>query len=176
MRSKLGPARPRQKQRHDFLDPGGLAGALTLLASVLEKLGAVYAKASEEALRLAERVLAPAGPIPRRAVRGLLGRALRNGAWGALPWETRALLLATARAPVRVYRSPMLLALLRRVWLLVELATMRGKAVVAALTHLLARGVAQGLYSLLRRGLDKLIAIGIQVLNNPWLQGIIPAT
>ena len=148
---------------------------MTLLANVLERLGSLYAEASEEALRLAERVLAPAGPIPRKAVRGLLGRALRNGAWRTLPRETRALLLATARAPVRVYRSPALLALLRRAWLLVELATMRGKAVVAALAHLLTGGAAQGLHMLLRRGLDKLIAIGIQVLNNPWLQRIIPA-
>ena len=150
-----------------------MAGALTLLASVLERLGQLYAEAYERALRLGERELAPAGPVPRVAVRGLLGRALRNGAWRALPRETRALLLAAAHAPVRVYRSPALLALLRRAWLLVELATMRGKAVVAALTHLLARGAAQGLHGLLRRGLDKLIAIGIQVLNNPWLQRII---
>ena len=150
-----------------------MAGALTLLATVLERLGQLYAEASERALRLAEWVLAPAGPVPRSAVRGLLGRALRNGAWRTLPRETRALLLAAAHAPVRVYRSPGLLALLRRAWLLVELATMRGKAVVAALAHLLARGVAQGPYSLLRRGLDKLIAIGVQVLNNPWLQRII---
>ena len=146
------------------------------MANVLERLGSLYAEASEEALRLAEHVLAPAGPIPRKAVRGLLGRALRNGAWKTLPRETRALLLATAQAPVRVYRSPALLALLRRAWLLVELATMRGKAVVAALAHLLTRGTAHRLHSLLRRGLDKLIAIGIQVLNNPWLQRIIPAT
>ncbi len=143
---------------------------MTLLAVALERLGSLYTEASEEALRLAEDILAPAGPIPRKTIRGLLGRALRNGAWKTLPRETRALLLAAARSPVRVYRSPRLLALLRRAWLLVELATMRGKAVVAALTHLLARGVAQGLYSLLRRGLDKLIAIGIQVLNNPWLR------
>lgn len=148
---------------------------MTLLANVLERLGELYIDAYQRAVRVAEALLAPAGPVPRKVVARLLGRALRNGAWRGLSNETRAFLLAAARAPLKVYRAPLLLALIRRAWVLVELATTRGRAVVAALMHLIARGAAQRPYSLLRIGMGRLIAIGIQVLNSPWLQRIIPA-
>ena len=148
--------------------PGGRSGALTLLAALLERLSNAHAEAREKALEIAERLLAPAGPIPQPAVRRLLARARRNGAWPMLPRETRALLAAAAAAEARVYRSPVLLALLRRAWLLVEQATARGKAVVAALTHLLATAPHR-LAKILARGLDALIALGVQLLNHPLL-------
>jgi len=141
---------------------------LTLLADALEALGSAYAAASERALALAERLLAPAGPISRPALRSLLARARRNGAWPRLPREIRALLVAAAQAPVRVYRSPLILPLLHRTWLAVELATARGRAVVAALAHILSRG-PRLLAGILARGLDTLIALGIQLLNHPLL-------
>ena len=143
---------------------------MTLLATVLEKLQAASTGVEEEALALAERLLAPAGPLPRTAVRLLLARARRNGAWSRLPREARALLAAAAGAPVAVYRSPLLLAALRRAWLQVELATARGRAVMAALTHLLAQEAPSLPARLLHRnGLNKLLALGIQLLNHPLL-------
>lgn len=148
---------------------------MTLLATVLEKLQAASTGVEEEALALAERLLAPAGPLPRSAVKGLLARARRNGAWPRLPRETRALLVAAAAARARIYRSPILLAALRRAWLYVELATARGKAALAALTHLLARG-ARMLSQLLRRGLGALITLGLQLLGNPMLAPLLPTT
>lgn len=146
---------------------------MTLLADALETLESAYAAASSQALALAERLLAPVGPLPRAAVARLLARARRNGAWAHMPRELRGLLLAAASARARVYRSPLLLAALRRAWLMVELATARGKAVVAALAHLLHRGPGL-LARLLRRGLDALLALGIQLLNHPLLARLLP--
>jgi len=141
---------------------------LTLLATLLLRTEEAYAEANRKALELAERLLAPAGPLPRTAVKRLLARARRNGAWPRLPRETRALLQAAAAAKTRVYRSQPLLEALRRAWLQVELATARGRAVLAALTHILARSPSR-LTTILRRGLDALLALGIQVLNHPLL-------
>lgn len=143
---------------------------MTLLAHLLARSEEAYAAASRRAAELAERLLAPAGPLPRAAVERLLARARRNGAWPRLPREQRALLVAAASAHARLYRSPMLLSALRRAWLAVELATTRGRAVLAALTHLLAR--SPGLpHRLLRRGLAALLALGVQLLNHPLLAG-----
>ncbi len=147
---------------------------MTLLGTLLVSAAERYAAAAEEAMRLAERVLAPQSPIPRSSVVSLLRRALRNGAWKLLEQEARALLLAASRAPVRIYRSEAVLAQLRRLWVMVELATMRGKAVIAALIHLVARGAR--VLDALRRGLGRLLALGIQLLNSPLLGDLVVAS
>ncbi len=141
---------------------------MTLLATALERLSKIHAVVEEKALEMAKTLLTPSGPLPRTTVQHLLRRALRNGAWRALTQNQRALLIAAAQAIVKTYRSPLLLEQLRSIWLAVELATARGKAVVAALTHLLAKGATQ-LREHLRRSIDSLIALGLQVLNNPQL-------
>jgi hypothetical protein len=139
---------------------------LTLLALAYRSLAEAYARALERARRLALELLTPSGPIPRSAVESLYRRALRNGAWRRMPQLHRSLLAAAARARVAVYRSRILVEVLRQIWLEVEEATARGRAVVAALAQLLARG-GQELLEAARRGLDHLIAIGLQALNTP---------
>jgi hypothetical protein len=144
---------------------------LTLLARLGELAAERYAEAGEAAWRLTVDLLAPGPhtPIPRTAIERLLKRALRNGSWHRLAREQRALLLAAARAPIHVYRSPTLVEALRTIWAAVEMATARGKAVYTAILHLLATGAA-GLLEKLARSLDKLLALGLQLLNHPWLK------
>lgn len=141
---------------------------MTLLGRILEKATALGAAATEKALAMAEELLAPAGPIPRTAIEDLLRRALRNGGWRLLTREERALLLAASRAKVRVYRAKPLVALLRRVWVRVEQATARGRAVVAALAHLASKGALSSTGPAVRM-LHRLVAIGLQLLNHPLL-------
>ncbi|BEP18357.1 hypothetical protein PYJP_17090 [Pyrofollis japonicus] len=130
-----------------------------------------YAKAREAAWRLTVELLAPGPyPVPRVAVQRLLRRALRNGAWRTLASEQRALLVAAARAPVTVYQSAFLVEILRNIWVMVEMATVRGRAVYAAILHLLVSETKRLFTQLLEKGLDVLLAIGIQLLDNPWLR------
>ena len=141
---------------------------MTLLGKALEKIATLHSAATGKALALAEELLAPAGPIPRAAVERLLRRALRNGGWRLLTREQQALLYAAAHAEAKVYRAPLLLSLLRAIWVRVEQATARGKAVVAALAHLAARGTALPV-SAARRMLGRLVALGLQLLHHPIL-------
>ena len=141
---------------------------MTLLATLLERITTSYTITSKKALEIAERILTPAGPIPRTTIQRLLRRARRNGAWLQLPIELKALLTAAATAKTKTYRNPLLLSLIRRAWLLIEQATMRGKAVVTALVYILAIAPAK-LSAILASGLDTIITLGIQLLNNPLL-------
>jgi len=79
------------------------------------------------------------------------------------------LLLAVSKA-VSIVRSQALVDVLRDVFLEIELATARGRAVLAAVVHLLSK-TPRLLSTLLRRGLDMLIALGLQLLNHPLLGG-----
>ncbi len=141
---------------------------MTLLATVLETLTRIHNAAAAKALEKARELLAPKPPIPRNAVENLLRRALRNGAWRNLTPLQKALLVAAARAAKKIYRSPHLVEALREIWLAVEMATTRGRAIVAALASLLAKGL-HTLHEVVSKGLETLIAIGVQVLNNPQL-------
>ena len=141
---------------------------MTLLASAADELIVLYNKALEKAERIAEQFLAPAGPLPRSAIHKLVVRAKRNGMWFRFPQETRALLRAALQARIRVYRSQILLALLRKIWLKVELASIRGKAILAAITYTYLSSHSSFVARSKHR--DTLIAIGLQVLNHPLLQ------
>lgn len=147
---------------------------MTLLASIMDKLEALHRQAVCRALGLVEELLVPAGPVPRSIIQRLVKRAQRHGAWRYFSAELRALLLAASRAPLRAYQSPVLLALVRQAWLLVEMITLRGRAVVAAILYLAARGVAE-LAKALRRGISHLLVIGLQVLGTPWADALLRA-
>ena len=142
---------------------------MTLFSRLVLEADKRHEEALSNVLEEALDVLTPRGPLPRSAVSMLLRRAVRNGAWRLLSSGLRAFLFAAARAPIRVYRSPLLVGLIRRVWLLVELATVRGRAVVAALLSIVARG-GSWLAALARRGLDSLLALGIQLLHDPFMR------
>lgn len=142
---------------------------MSLLGAGLEKLLEEQHRALEEARALAIELLTPRPPIPRSSLAHLLRRALRNGGWKRLTREQRALLLAAVKAGKKVYKAKPLVDLLRVIWLEVELATTRGKAVLAALAKLLSESLNR-LWNTLRRGLHSLITLGLQHLNHPLLR------
>jgi len=99
------------------------------------------------------------GKIVDRYIR----KALRTNSWRVLRLENRALLLALRRW--RSIKSPTLKSILYRVFLEIELHTLRGKAlfygIIIAMKNYIHR-----LEEILR-DMAKLLAIGISYLNNP---------
>jgi len=92
-----------------------------------------------------------------------LERALRNGAWARLPRESKALLYVASRMVSRV-RSPALREALSNIFLQVELAVARGRALLAAAAHLLSRGLNP-----LDKPMEALVILGISIINHPLL-------
>ncbi len=70
--------------------------------------------------------------LPKRVtssvIQSYIRRALRNRAWLALPRAERALLRAASRV-VKVVRSRVLAEVLRRIFLKIDLRTLRGRAI-----------------------------------------------
>jgi len=150
---------------------------MTLLAKTLNHLAEAYTQALARARAKALDILTPRGPIPRKALEKLYKRALRNGAWHKLTPEQKSLLLAATRTKIKVYRSNTLIKTIRSIWLQVELATTRGKAILTALAHIIASvSLSSSLNIENKLGLDKLVAIGLQALNHPFLVEKAPIT
>jgi hypothetical protein len=119
----------------------------------------------EEAVELAKRAVAEhlvpkviTGVIVERYVR----KALRHSAWSKLPLVTRALLLASRK--LSIVKSPALREILRRVFVEIELYTLRGRAAFYGALLALRQGLVEAL-----RDLKRLITLGIGYLNLPLM-------
>jgi len=140
------------------------------MAEALERLSVLSPQLLSRAREVVASLLVPSKPpIPVSTVRLYLRRAFRNGAWARLSQFQRALLLVVSRV-VSIVKSRALVDVLKDVFLEIELATARGRAVLTAVVHLLSK-TPRLLSMLLRRGLDMLVALGLQLLNHPLLGG-----
>ena len=90
-------------------------------------------------------------------------RALRLKIWFKLPPESRALLLALIKTVNRV-KSQVLHQIVSRILIEIEIATLRGKALLLGVIHSLRQGVQQVV-----NDIKKLLVIGLQLLNHPLL-------
>ena len=142
-------------------DRAGGRGALTYLSAAITS-AASEPHAVGEARRIASRLLLPP-TLTGRIIKRYLERALRNGAWARLPREAKALLYAASKTVSRV-RSPALREALSNIFLQVELAVARGKALLAATAHLLSKGLNP-----LNKPKEALIILGISIINHPLL-------
>ncbi len=91
-------------------------------------------------------------------------KAVRLGVWRGLAPETRALLLVCRRLR-RPARSPTLRGILSRIILEIELAGLRGKALLLGALEFLKRGLGS-LRDLLSNA-EKVLCLGISRLNDP---------
>jgi len=138
------------------------------MAEALERLSVLSPQLLSRAREVAVSLLVPSKPpISVSTVRWYLHRALRNGSWARLSRLQRALLLVASKT-VKTVKSQALVEVLKEIFLEVELATARGKAVLAAIVHLLSK-TPHLLSTLVKRGLDMLVALGLQLLNHPLL-------
>ena len=92
-------------------------------------------------------------------------KAHRVGAWRTLPKEAKALLLTARKVIKTLVKGPALRATLLKVFLKIELQTLRGKALLYG-AKLYIMNAAPKLRDLLRK-IPELLALGIQYLNNP---------
>jgi len=135
----------------------------TLMAGLAELAGEgpgqhVVLKAKE----LLTKILLPkkvTGNIVDRYVK----KALRTGAWRSLKQENRAILIVARKWGV--IKSPILKSILYRIFLEIELHTIRGKALFYGII-LTIKGTIYRLHELLK-DLSKLLALGLFYLNNP---------
>ena len=119
---------------------------------------------AEHAKELLARIVLPkriGGSTVERYVR----KATRLGIWRRLPPETRALLLILRRWGL--IRSPTLVSILRRVFLEIELCTLRGKALFYGIVLSLRDSMAK-LRDLIRN-VTKLLILGLSYLNRPTM-------
>ncbi|MCY0867653.1 MAG: hypothetical protein OWQ48_00245 [Desulfurococcus sp.] len=134
---------------------------MTLIASSLaEKAVAGF---SERILEGAERRVAEI-LVPRRVTRGVvekyIRKAIANRSWYTLPRVTRILLLLVRRLP-RV-KSPVLTGILREIFLKVELASLKGRAILYGI--LVALG---GRLTEILGNVKRLLTLGLFYLNQP---------
>lgn len=113
---------------------------------------------------IALQILAPRPPIPRSSIKRLFLRALRNGSWHRLDSSARALIYAAIHASVRVYRGKKIVSVLQHIWLEIEKYTVRGQAILVALSYLLIKGVT--LTHVLKISTEKLMVMGLQLIND----------
>lgn len=110
--------------------------------------------------------------VPREVTRhdmlSYIRKALRTGAWLSLNRTQRSLLWLASRV-VNVVRSPVLKKALEEIFLQIELAGVKGRALYYGLLVMLSWGIT------LRdavRDLSTLLYVGISYLNNPPPHGI----
>jgi len=137
---------------------------MSLLIARLAEVGmeTIGGSIADRAKDLLAKLLLPreiSGKIIDRYIR----KALRTNSWRALKPENRALLLALRRW--RSIKSPTLKSILYRVFLEIELHTLRGKALFYGII-LAMKNYIHRLEEILR-DMAKLLAIGISYLNNP---------
>jgi len=121
----------------------------------------VGGEAVDLAKRTVSRFLVPVR-VTGETVDHYFRKALRSNAWWKLRRESRALLYAS-RA-LRVVKSPVLLSILRELFLEIELSTLRGKAVYYGVLVALRQGLREALGDL-----KKLITLGVGYLNLPLM-------
>lgn len=116
----------------------------------------------EKAESIVAEILLP-HKITGRIVEKYIRKAILNRTWYVLPREARALLILVKRLPK--VKSPVLIRILREIFLKIEMALTRGKAyfygVIIAMKNTL--------YNLeeLLHNTKHLLALGIFYLNNP---------
>ncbi len=119
-------------------------------------------------LSLAKEFVAKA-LIPPRLTRAVLlkyvTRAKRNGAWRTLTKEAKALLLAATKV-ITEAKSPTLKKALKEALLQIELATLKGIALLHGAIQILKHALYP-LISMLNK-VTEVLCLGILIINNPY--------
>ena len=133
-----------------------------MLASIIAE-ARISSAVVEEAKVFLARVLLPR-EITRSVVEKYIRKAFVTRTWHRLGREQRMLLLLTRRLVARV-RSPVLRRVLEKIFLEIELATVRGRALLLGIARILGRG-AETLTKYLKN-VTRLLVEGLQLLNHP---------
>ena len=138
---------------------------MTLITSGLAELHG--ARLEEGVISRAKELLAKI-VIPKEITSKVIDRyirkALRSNAWKFLSKESKAL-LHLARKLVRVVKSPTLKLVLTKIFLEIELHTVKGKALFYGIILSMKKLVSK--LQELVENVQALLAIGISYLNNP---------
>ena len=121
----------------------------------------------EKAKEMLARIILPE-TVTRRVIEKYMRKAMQAHAWYSLNRVDRAILVLSRRLP-RV-KSPVLKSILHKIFLKIELCTIRGKAlfygIIVSMQNVLNR-----LHELLM-DIPKLLTIGLFYLNNPLIYRI----
>jgi len=136
---------------------------MSFIVGDFERASAAGSKLVEKAKEVLLNIVAPDN-ISRAVVEKLFRKALRVGAWSSLKPEQRALILALRKWRGCV-RSRNLLEVVKRIFLEVELFTLRGRALLYGVAIAIKNGVNVAKDVLNNTGY--ILATGIMYLNNP---------
>ncbi len=133
----------------------------------MAKMAELAEKGLEQPVASRARELLAKMILPKRVTGEVIGKyvrkAIRVGAWKYLKQESRALLILTRRW--RLIKSPTLKSILYRLFLEIELYTLRGKALFYGII-LAMKNTIYKLQEVLK-DYSKLLTLGIFYLNNP---------
>lgn len=127
----------------------------------------ISANIDHEVRNILVRLLVPR-EVTRHDILSYIRKALRTGAWYSLNRAQRSLLWLASRV-VNVVRSPVLKKVLKEIFLQIELAGVKGRALYYGLLVMLSRGIT---LKDAARNLSTLLYVGIGYLNNPPPHGI----
>ncbi len=101
--------------------------------------------------------------VNRTTIEKYIRKAIQHHTWYSLPRETKLLLLLTRRLP-RI-KSQTLIRILKEIFLKIELATIRGKALLYGVI-IVMQNTLQNIKQLLKNT-KRLLTLGIFYINNP---------
>ena len=139
---------------------------MTLVAAGLaEKMGEGLGQhIIEKAKSIVAELILP-HEINGRIIEKYIRKAILNHTWYKLPRETRVLLKLVKNLPK--IKSPVLISILREIFLYIELATVRGKAYLYGVIIFMQKGIHRLEDMLLNA--KRILTLGIFYLNNPLI-------
>ncbi len=116
----------------------------------------------EKAKTIVAEIILPQ-EITGKTITKYIRKAIQNHIWYTLPKETKILLKLTQYLP-RI-RSPVLIRILREIFLRIELATTRGKAYLYGVILVMQNTFYK--FEELLKNTKRILTLGIFYLNNP---------
>ena len=143
----------------------------TQLATALAQQAKQWGEASRHATEKAKAILATLilpQTITHYEIERYYRKAHRTQAWRNLPKEARALIQAARKTIKTKVRSPTLHTTLTKIFLQIELHTLKAKALLKAITKLLTTSLTHVLTHS-KNFLTRLLVIGLN--SNEWFNG-----
>lgn len=136
---------------------------MTFLTEYLDSYGVDASGLASDVLKVLSEALIPK-VITHSVIESYVRRALHHKIWFKLSKVERALLKAASKV-VRVVRSKVLAEVLKRIFLIIELTTLKGRATYYGLLIMIRGERPKTLLSKVKQAL----LIGISYLNNPLI-------
>ncbi len=137
---------------------------MSMIAIALVKTTISQSTASQ-AKEILRKILFPQ-PLQVETIVKYMRKAFRLGIWHRLKPEQKALLRAVTKT-LKIIKNPTLHTLITQILVEIELATIRGKALLLGVVYVLKEKTQ--ILTQIIRNLSTLLVYGLQILNHPMM-------